>query len=131
MHLCRHAYGGEYDVTRAPPRRLCPPATAVTGGRGHRMSPAETYLPDLSDSDQLAKTRERFLAAEAFDPERVRSAILASWWRSRRWNVAADRIDIAYVRDPDLDSPLTRSALPVLHHLRDHLDGQPISLILT
>ena len=33
--------------------------------------------------------------------------------------------------DPDLDTPLTRSAMPVLRHLREHLDGQPISVILT
>jgi transcriptional regulator of acetoin/glycerol metabolism len=47
------------------------------------------------------------------------------------WNVAADRIDLSYVRDPDLDTPLTRSALPVLRHLHEQLDGQPISVILT
>jgi transcriptional regulator of acetoin/glycerol metabolism len=79
----------------------------------------------------LARTRERFLTAEAVDPDQVRDAILASWWRSRRWNVAADRLHMPYQRDPDLDTPLTRSALPVLRHLRDDLDGQPISIILT
>jgi transcriptional regulator of acetoin/glycerol metabolism len=61
----------------------------------------------------------------------VRDTILASWWRSRRSRVAADRIDLSYIRDPDLDSPLTRSAMPVLRSLRDALDGQPISVILT
>jgi len=45
--------------------------------------------------------------------------------------VAADRIDLTYQRDPDLDTPLTRSALPVLRHLREDLDNQPISIILT
>lgn len=87
--------------------------------------------PEPIESARLAKTREQFLTAEEIDPNDVRDAILASWWRSRRWNVAADRIDMAYVRDPDLDTPLTRSALPVLRHLREHLDGQPISIILT
>ncbi len=33
--------------------------------------------------------------------------------------------------DPDLDTPLTRSALPVLTSLLGNLDGQPISVILT
>ena len=61
----------------------------------------------------------------------MRDTILASWWRSRRWNVAADRIDLTFLGDPDLDTPLTRSALPVLQHLREHLEGQPISVILT
>ena len=83
------------------------------------------------DPDKLARTREQFLTAEPVDPDQVRDAILASWWRSRRWNVAADRVDLTYQRDPDLDTPLTRSALPVLRHLREHLDGQPISIILT
>ncbi|MFF5288795.1 sigma-54-dependent Fis family transcriptional regulator [Paractinoplanes globisporus] len=83
------------------------------------------------EGSRLARTREQFLTAEEIEPNQVRDAILASWWRSRRWNVAADRIDLAYQRDPDLDTPLSRSALPVLRHLREHLDGQPISIILT
>jgi transcriptional regulator of acetoin/glycerol metabolism len=45
--------------------------------------------------------------------------------------VPADRIELSYVRDPDLDTPLTRSAMPVLRHLRENVDGQPISVILT
>jgi transcriptional regulator of acetoin/glycerol metabolism len=84
-----------------------------------------------SIDNALAKTREQFLTASDVDPHQVRDAILASWWRSRRWNVAADRLDLSYQRDPDLDTPLTRSAMPVLRHLREHLDGQPISIILT
>jgi sigma-54 dependent transcriptional regulator, acetoin dehydrogenase operon transcriptional activator AcoR len=108
------------------------------------MAPAAPPPPDLSGGnrlsktrkrfltgDRLAKSRERFLTAEAVEPDQVRDTILASWWRSRRWNVAADHIDLCYVRDPDLDTPLTRSALPVLRNLREHLDGQPISVILT
>jgi sigma-54 dependent transcriptional regulator, acetoin dehydrogenase operon transcriptional activator AcoR len=95
------------------------------------MSPATARPPALTDGDRLAETRERFLTAETVDPGRVRDTILASWWRSKRWKVAADRIDLAYNGDPDLDTPLTRSALPVLRHLREHLEGQPISVILT
>jgi transcriptional regulator of acetoin/glycerol metabolism len=45
--------------------------------------------------------------------------------------VAADHIKLNYIRDPNLDTPLTRNALPVLRNLRDNLDGQPISVILT
>ena len=72
---------------------------------------------------QLARTRERFLTRDPVEPQQVRDPILASWWRSRQWNVAADQIELTYVRDPDLDTPLTRSAMPVLRHLREHLDG--------
>jgi transcriptional regulator of acetoin/glycerol metabolism len=81
--------------------------------------------------DQLARTREKFLTRDPVEPQQVREPILASWSRSREWNVPADHIELSYVRDPDMDTPLTRSALPVLRHLRDHLDGQPISVILT
>ncbi|GAA5201132.1 helix-turn-helix domain-containing protein [Rugosimonospora acidiphila] len=94
------------------------------------MSPKARHH-DPTEGDRLARTRERFLTADAFEPDQVRDTILASWWRSRRWNVAADRIDLSYVRDPDLETPLFRSAMPVLRHLREHLDGQPISIILT
>jgi sigma-54 dependent transcriptional regulator, acetoin dehydrogenase operon transcriptional activator AcoR len=87
--------------------------------------------PRAADAEGLAGTRERFLTAEPVEPSEVRDTILASWWRSRRWKVAADRIELPYVRDPNLDTPLTRSARPVLQELREQLDGQPISIILT
>ena len=93
--------------------------------------PATARPPALTDGERLAEIRERFLTTESIDPHQVRDTILASWWRSRRWKVAADRIDLSYTGDPDLDTPLTRSAMPVLRHLRDHLEGQPISVILT
>jgi sigma-54 dependent transcriptional regulator, acetoin dehydrogenase operon transcriptional activator AcoR len=89
-----------------------------------------TYPPELAGGD-LASARERFLTADSLDPKHVRAAILASWSRSRQWNVAADHIKLDYVRDLDLDTPLTHSAMPVLRNLREHLEGQPISIILT
>ena len=83
------------------------------------------------DRGPVAQTREKFLTREAVEPHQVRDPIMASWWRSREWNVPADRIELSYVRDPDLDTPLTRSAMPVLRHLRENVEGQPISVILT
>jgi transcriptional regulator of acetoin/glycerol metabolism len=81
--------------------------------------------------DRLADARDRFLSAEAVDPNVVRKPILASWWRSRQWNVAADHIELNYLHDPDLETTLARTADPVLRNLHEQLDGQPISIILT
>ncbi len=92
--------------------------------------PLTTATP-IPDGERVASTRERFLTAEPIEPNLVREAILASWWRSRAWNVDADNIELSYIRDPDLDTALSRSAMPVLRKLLEHLDGQPISVILT
>lgn len=92
------------------------------------MELASAILPD---DEGLARTRERFLTAESFEPDQVREAILASWWRSREFQVPADRIDLPYTGEQNLDTPLIRGAAPVLERLGDQLQGQPISLILT
>ncbi|MGX7678120.1 sigma-54-dependent Fis family transcriptional regulator [Jatrophihabitans sp. DSM 45814] len=81
--------------------------------------------------DDLADTRVRFLTAEPTEASRVRPAILASWRRSRDLKVAADKIELPYIRDPNLDTRLTRSAEGVLRRLHEQLDGQPVSIILT
>jgi transcriptional regulator of acetoin/glycerol metabolism len=93
--------------------------------------PAPPRPRPAPDDERLAKVREQFLTTANVEPSHVRDSILASWWRSRRWKVAADHIDLPYTGDPNLDTPLTRSALPVLSHLREHLEGQPVSIILT
>jgi transcriptional regulator of acetoin/glycerol metabolism len=85
----------------------------------------------VTGDGRLAQARERFLTGEPVEPGQVRDTILASWRRSREWHVAADRIDLSYVRDPDLDTPLTRSALPVLQNLHENLQGEMVSVILT
>jgi sigma-54 dependent transcriptional regulator, acetoin dehydrogenase operon transcriptional activator AcoR len=95
------------------------------------MSRGARLRPEVTGDRRLARARERFLTAEPVEPGRVRDSILASWRRSRAWHVAADRIDLSYVRDPDLDTPLTRNALPVLRNLHENLQGQPVSVILT
>jgi hypothetical protein len=71
------------------------------------MSGRVIARPEMTEDTGLAEAREQFLTGELIGPGRVRDTILASWWRSREWNVAADRIDLSYVRDPDLDTPLT------------------------
>jgi transcriptional regulator of acetoin/glycerol metabolism len=92
---------------------------------------ARASVPLHAAKDTLAEARDRFLAAQPVDQAAVRKPILASWWRSRQWNVAADHIDLSYLHDPDLETTLARTADPVLRHLHEQLDGQPISIILT
>jgi sigma-54 dependent transcriptional regulator, acetoin dehydrogenase operon transcriptional activator AcoR len=92
---------------------------------------AHASSPPQTSKDRLAEARDQFLAAEPVDGRAVRKPILASWWRSRQSHVAADHIDLSYLHEPDLETTLARSADPVLRHLHQQLDGQPISIILT
>ena len=101
------------------------------GETGDAMPPASSGKPIQTDGDGLADARVRFLTAEPVGPGRVRDPILASWRRSRESNVAADRIKMPYNRDPNLQTPLSRSAEPVLRQLNEQLAGQPISIVLT
>ena len=86
-------------------------------------------------ADQLALARERFLTdatqAEPGSPDGVRKTIQASWSRSRTWKVAADHIDLAYVKDPNLETPLAHGAAPVLRRLQEQLSDTAVSIILT
>lgn len=91
----------------------------------------DELAPSTEDNRRAATARLNFLTLDPVRKQDVRPPILASWVRSRRWNLPADRITLPYVADPDLDVPLTRSATPVLRQLHENLDGQPISVILT
>jgi sigma-54 dependent transcriptional regulator, acetoin dehydrogenase operon transcriptional activator AcoR len=91
---------------------------------------AHASPPPQTSRDRLADARVRFLQAEPVDSGTVRKPILASWWRSRDWHVAADRVDLDYLHEPDLETTLARSAKPVLHKLHEELSGQAISIIL-
>jgi transcriptional regulator of acetoin/glycerol metabolism len=99
----------------------------------HDVRPARQTgrRPKRSDDDGLALTRIRFLTEQSVDHNEVRDAILASWWRSQQSQVPADRLEVPYFHDLDLDTPLIHSTAPVLNRLGEQLDGQPISLILT
>ncbi|MFC5993676.1 sigma-54-dependent Fis family transcriptional regulator [Pseudonocardia hispaniensis] len=79
----------------------------------------------------VAEAREEFLASQDVDTVAVRAAILESWHRSMASSVAADRVTVRYVGSPNLDTPLTQSAMPLLEQLRDLLLDEPVSIILT
>jgi sigma-54 dependent transcriptional regulator, acetoin dehydrogenase operon transcriptional activator AcoR len=104
-------------------------STRLRGSTG--IGSTGSGAPAIVERDPLAEARDRFLAADTVDTAAVREPILASWWRSREWNVAADRLDLNYLGEPDLDSTLARAAEPVLRHLHEQLEGQPISIVLT
>ncbi|MBP2325129.1 transcriptional regulator of acetoin/glycerol metabolism [Kibdelosporangium banguiense] len=91
----------------------------------------ETTRPVPADDQTLARTRVRFLTAESIEREEVRDPILASWMRSRHGDVPADHIELPYLPEQNLDTPLIRAAEPVLARLGEQLEGQPVSLILT
>jgi hypothetical protein len=94
------------------------------------MSSGEIVWPGMADDTGLAEAREHFLAAEPIEAGRVREVILASWWRSRRWNVPADHVELPHVRNPGRHTLLARGALPVLRNLHENLGDQPVSVIL-
>jgi transcriptional regulator of acetoin/glycerol metabolism len=96
------------------------------------MSRGTVVAAEMTDGTGSARARQRFLAEQPPEPGQVRDTIMASWQRSRQWNVAAGHIDPCYVRDPGLGTPLTRSALPVLQSLLgEGLEDWPVSVILS
>src|SRR5437763_13219945 len=98
-------YGWDHvaDVGMAPPLRIIevPKGRLVVEGhpRGGRWG-AATRDP-RGASLHLASARERFLTAEPVTPRVVRRSILASWTRSRNWNVPADHFGLPYDPNPN------------------------------
>jgi sigma-54 dependent transcriptional regulator, acetoin dehydrogenase operon transcriptional activator AcoR len=80
---------------------------------------------------RIALARERFLSAGETRDGEVRESILASWRRSRFWDVDVDRIEPPYRADLEPDNRLVRSAQPVLDRLEQELSDAPMSIILT
>ncbi|MDT5072661.1 MAG: sigma-54 dependent transcriptional regulator, acetoin dehydrogenase operon transcriptional [Mycobacterium sp.] len=78
----------------------------------------------------VRRARERFLTDHDLD-QAVRESISVSWRRSRALNVPADRLDLPFVREPNLHSPLVDAADPVLRQLAEGLVDEPISVVLT
>ncbi|WP_069164691.1 sigma-54-dependent Fis family transcriptional regulator [Nocardia altamirensis] len=77
------------------------------------------------------QARELFLSAGSLDSVPVRDTVLDSWRRARALRIHPDRVELPYVRGPNLDSPLTNAAAPVLQRLANDLASQTISVILT
>lgn len=101
------------------------PTSTLEDEQAPEPEPLAPVAPDV------ARDRVRFLTSEPVEPGHVRGSILASWRRSRDLKVAADRIEQTYSADLDTDTALARTAEPVLRALREQLDGQPMSILLT
>lgn len=80
---------------------------------------------------QVAAAKEQFLTAGQVRDGAVRDAILASWVRSRQFQVSADPFDPPFVERPDNDSRLEHSAESVLASTSAQFASEPASLILT
>ncbi|MEV6099449.1 GAF domain-containing protein [Nocardia sp. NPDC051981] len=82
-------------------------------------------------STLLLRERDRFLSSGAVDDRLVSGTVRDSWQRSRELRIHPDRVDLPFVREPSLDSPLVTAAEPVIHRLGDDLADQAVSVILT
>ncbi|MDX6228435.1 MAG: sigma-54 dependent transcriptional regulator, acetoin dehydrogenase operon transcriptional [Frankiales bacterium] len=91
----------------------------------------EANRPEVTDERAAARARDRFFTENAEADPQVRRMIFASWKRSRESKVDIDRVLVPYLHDPDLESPLSRSAAPILDNLRNQLEGEPVSVVLT
>ncbi|WP_280511092.1 sigma-54-dependent Fis family transcriptional regulator [Nocardia farcinica] len=80
---------------------------------------------------QLLRARDRFLSSGLVDENLISGTVRDSWRRCRDLRVHPDRVDLPFVREPDLDSPLVTAAAPVIHQLADVLADQAVSVILT
>lgn len=80
-------------------------------------------------TSDLRRARDRFLSDR--EVVGVRDPISTSWRRSLAQNVSADRLELPYVREPNLDTPLVAAADPVLRQLADGLRDEPVCAVLT
>lgn len=78
----------------------------------------------------IRKAREKFFTDQELD-DSVRDPICFSWERSKSLNIQPDVLNLPFVREPDLESPLVVAAAPVLHQLAEGLVDEPVSVILT
>jgi transcriptional regulator of acetoin/glycerol metabolism len=88
-------------------------------------------------STEAERAREQFLSVESLDAVRSRGedilqpGVLDSWRRSQALRVHPDRVQLPYVREPNMGSRLARAAAPVLQRVTDDLAAQAVSVVLT
>ena len=86
---------------------------------------------------EIEQAREKFLSVESLDAVRslgediLQPSVLDSWRRSQALHVHPDRVELPYVREPNMGSRLARAAAPVLQRVTDDLAAQAVSVVLT
>ncbi|MDP9436140.1 MAG: sigma-54-dependent Fis family transcriptional regulator, partial [Actinomycetota bacterium] len=103
-------------------------STAPRAARAPR--PARASSTPEPGGAGLDKAKTAFLVDEPVDPGVVRAPILASWTRSRWWQVPTDHLEVPYAGDLDPETALARAAEPVVRDLLDQFAAEPVSLIL-
>ena len=92
--------------------------------------PAAPLKPAAPGSGELAVARTAFLSEGTASPDVVRETILASWTRSRQWEVPTDHLEVPFDGDVDGESALLRAARPVLQEAAEQFGAEPVSIIL-
>jgi sigma-54 dependent transcriptional regulator, acetoin dehydrogenase operon transcriptional activator AcoR len=105
-----------------------PPSAADAGTADARSGQVVPAAPP--DSAVLACARTSFQLDEPLAPGVVRAPILASWTRSRLWEVPTGRLGTPFDDDLDPDTTLTRAADVVFAAVADQLALEPVSLVL-
>ena len=81
-------------------------------------------------SAELAVARTAFLSDGVASTDVVRETIIASWTRSRLWEVPTDHLEVPFESDVDGESALLRAARPVLREAAEQFGAEPVSVIL-
>lgn len=88
-------------------------------------------VSNVETSTRLRQARDEFLSSGSVDDGLISGTVRDSWQRSRDLRVHPDRVDLPFVREPDLDSPLVVAASPVVRRLGEDLAAQSVSIVLT
>ena len=100
-------------------------------GRRAAAAPAlRVPATDGAGSTELALARTAFLSEGAVAGDVVREPILASWTRSRQWDVPTDHLEVPFETDVDGESALLRAARPVLRDAADQFAAEPVSVVV-
>lgn len=91
-----------------------------------------TAAASRADLNRLAGDREDFLSSgEIRRPHLVTDVILSSWRRSQELLVDTEKLTPSYLSQFNHETPLARSAAPVLRQLLNELANEPVGIILT